>query len=230
MLADGLVFANARTLGHMDFDYVATTTRAVRKRLDLERPVEREVLEDCLRIAIQAPTGSNSEATRFVVVTDPGKRKALADLYRSGYASVYGNGGRDAALQRVPDWKREQQGRVMSSSDYLADVMEQVPVHVVPCIVRPLPEATPADLAGFYGSVVPAVWSFQLALRSRGLGSVYTTLHLVHAAEAAELLGIPPNATQVALIPVAYTKGTDFKPATRRPVSDVTYWDSWKTF
>ncbi|MCX5046091.1 nitroreductase family protein [Aldersonia sp. NBC_00410] len=209
----------------MDFDEVATTTRAVRKRLDLDRPVEPELINECLRIATQAPTGSNSQGWRFVVVTDPDKRKGLADCYRVGWNGSYRGG--DAATGRASD-DQAQQTRVRSSAQYLADNMERVPVLVVPCLVgRPVADST-AAWAGFLGSIIPAVWSFQLALRSRGLGSAYTTLHLADEAKAAQLLGLPDTVTQVALIPVAYTIGTDFKPAVRRPVEEITYWNGWK--
>lgn len=209
----------------MDFDEVAKTTRAVRKRLDLERPVGADVINECLQIALQAPTGSNSQGWRFVVVTDPEKRRGLAECYRVGWNQAYGS----ADNSSLPDDKRAQAERVHSSADYLATNLEKVPVLVVACVYGRLPEGTPTmGWAGFLGSIIPAVWSFQLALRSRGLGSVYTTLHLAQEKEAAELLGIPDNVTQVALIPVAYTKGTDFKPAVRRPVDEVTYWNGWK--
>lgn len=211
----------------MDFDHVVTTTRAVRKRLDLERPVETEVIEECIELAIQAPTGSNSQGWRFVVVTDADKRKALADLYLKGWNAAYGGG--DAAMAGVPEERVAQQRRVLSSADYLANNLHRVPVHVIPCVLGRPGEGTPAAMwAGFMGSIIPAVWSFQLALRSRGLGSAYTTLHLFHEKEASQLLGIPDTVTQVALLPVAYTKGTDFKPAQRRPGTEVTYWNGWK--
>ena len=118
---------------------------------------------------------------------------------------------------------------VMQSSEYLAEHLADVPVHVIPCLLGRLPERpATVDAAGFYGSILPAVWSFMLALRSRGLGSVFTTLHLAYEREAGELLGIPDTVTQVALIPVAYTVGTDFKPAKRRPVEEITYANTWR--
>lgn len=211
----------------MDFDHVATTTRAVRKRLDLERPVPPEVIAECTEIALQAPTGSNAQGWRFVVVTDAGKRAKLAEYYLTGWKAVYGDP--KAAVAAVPEDKRAQQERVLDSADYLANNLQHVPVHVIPCLLGRPGDGTPSAMwAGFLGSIYPAVWSFQLALRSRGLGSVLTTLHLFREQEAAELLGIPDTVTQCALLPVAYTKGTDFKPATRRPANEVTYWDAWK--
>ncbi len=205
-------------------DHLLTTTRAVRKRLDLTRPVEPEVIEECLRLAIQAPTGSNSQGWRWVVVTDPDKRAALADIYRKGfypYLEMQAAAGREDALDA-------QTGRVVESAAYLAEIFEQVPVHVVPCIEgRDLAAAGNVGAAGIYGSIFPAVWSFQLALRSRGLASSLTTLHLLHESEAAELLGIPDDVVQVALLPVGYFTGEDFKPAVRRPIESVTSWNQW---
>ena len=203
-------------------DHVLTTTRSVRRRLDLSRPVEPEVIEDCLRLAIQAPTGGNSQGWRWIVVTDPGLRLQLAELYRD-IATPYLAAGLENGAPS------EQQQRVVDSAKYLADVLDQVPVHVIPCLYGEL-EGVPAwAAAGAYGSIIPAVWSFQLALRSRGLGSVFTTLHLPHADRAAELLGLPAGVTPAALLPVAYTIGTDFRPAPRRPVDEVTFLDRWGT-
>jgi nitroreductase len=204
-------------------DHLLTTTRAVRKRLDLARPVALDVIEECLRLAIQAPTGGNSQGWRWIVVTDPAKRAALAETYRKGWA-LYVAANAAAAPPVVSD----QQRRVVDSATYLADHLHEVPVHVIPCVYRRgLMGGSFAD-AGVYGSIYPAVWSFQLALRSRGLGSVLTTLHLPHEREAAALLGIPDGVVQVGLVPVAYFSGDDFKPAARRPVEEITYYDEWK--
>jgi nitroreductase len=209
-------------------DELLTTTRAVRKRLDLDKPVPREVIEECLELAIQAPTGGNQQGWRWVVVTDSEKKKQLAEWYRDAWNMAYANAGEDALAAASPD-RSDQQRRVYRSADFLAQNLERAPVHVIPCILGALPEGTPAWMAAsFLGSIIPSIWSFQLALRSRGLGSTYTTLHLAHQADAATLLGIPETVTQVALIPVAYTKGTDFKPAERRPATEITYWDDWK--
>lgn len=198
-------------------DELLSTTRAVRKRLDLERPVEREVVLDCLRLAVQAPTGSNRQTWRWLVVTDADKKRRLAELYREG-----GEGYLRAHSEAASD---PQTKRVYESALYLVDTLPRVPVMVIPCILGKPPEG---NAAGFFGSIFPAVWSFQLALRSRGLGSTLTTLHLHREAEAAELLGIPDNVTQAGLLPVAYTIGTEFKPAKRPPVEEITYWDGWE--
>ena len=209
----------------MEFDIAMTdallsTTRAVRKRLDLERPVPRAVIDECLELAVQAPTGSNSQTWRWVVVDDAGKRQALADLYRKS-AEPYLTGASEQAGDA-------QTRRVFDSAMYLMDRLQDVPVHVIPCLAgRPEANAPVAMLGGLFGSIYPAVWNFQLALRARGLGSTFTTLHLMQEEAAAELLGIPDDVMQVALLPVAYTKGTDFRPAKRPPVANITHWNQW---
>ena len=209
----------------MDFDIAMTdellaTTRAVRKRLDLDKPVPRDVIDECLELAIQAPTGSNSQGWRWLVVEDADKKKALADLYRKAGEEYLTAAGEQAADGQTK--------RVFTSAMYLMEHLHEVPVHVIPCITgRPPAESPSAMWAGLYGSIFPAVWNFQLALRARGLGSVLNTLHLIHEKEAAELLGIPDDVMQCALLPVGYTKGTDFKRATRDPVADITHWNEW---
>lgn len=210
----------------MDFDLDQTdallaTTRSVRKRLDLTRPVPTEVLLDCIRLAVQAPTGGNAQTWRWLIVDDADTKAALAELYaRSGRGYL-------ASYQR--DALDGQTNRVLDSADFLLEVLDQVPAMVIPCVKGRLADPAPITASSMYGSIVPAVWSFQLALRSRGLGSCYTTLHLIHEQEAAELLGIPyEEVTQVALLPVAYTVGTDFKPASRGPVERITYRNRWK--
>lgn len=205
-------------------DALLSTTRAVRKRLDLEKPVPEQVIRECLELTLQAPTGSNRQGWRWVVVTDADKRAALADLYRKGVGSYLTDAQKQADAEN-----RAQDGRVFSSAQYLADNMQDVPVLVIPCIrAEHVPENPPRRVwAGLMGSIMPAVWSFQLALRARGLGSVLTTLHLAYEAEAAELLGIPEGIMQVGLLPVAYTKGTDFKPVKRPPLDTVLHWNQW---
>ncbi len=209
----------------MDFDLSVTdellaTTRAVRKRLDLTRPVPREIINECLELAVQAPTGSNSQTWRWVVVDDADKRKALADLYRKGaegYLTAAGEQTTDAQTQRV-----------FTSAVYLMEHLHEVPVHLIPCVQGKPEDPVPLAMAsGLYGSIYPAVWSFQLAARARGLGTALTTLHLLHAKEAGEILGLPDDVLQVALLPVAYSIGTDFKRAQRPPVADITHWNTW---
>ena len=204
-------------------DELLATTRAVRKRLDLDRKVPREVIMECLELAVQAPTGSNSQGWRWLLVDDPKKKKALADLYRKAAAGYLTTAGEQA--NKAGD---EQQMRVFSSAMYLMENLEKVPVHLIPCLEGRPAEGTNATLmSGYFGSIFPAVWSCQLALRARGLGSVLTTLHLFFEKEAAQLLGIPDNVMQVALLPIAYTKGTDFARAKRPPVAKITHWNTW---
>ena len=204
-------------------DALLATTRAVRRRLDLGRPVARNVIEECIGLSMQAPTGGNSQGWRWVVVEDADQRRALADLYRrAGEDYLTTAGGQSAASGDV------QTERVFGSALYLMEHLHEVPMHVIPCIEGRPPENAPgAMMAGLFGSILPAVWSFQLALRARGLGSCLTTLHLLHEREAAELLGIPENVMQVALLPVAYTVGTDFKRAKRPAASTITHWNGW---
>lgn len=228
----GLSWLGAHGLG-MDLqtvDQLLTTTRSVRKRLDLERPVEPEVLEQCLRLALQAPTGSNAQAWRFLVVTDPDKRKRLAELYHKAF-SLYALQGKFASAKPTPppaDPREQRKEKVMDSAVYLAENLHRVPVHVIPCYEGRVEKNAVAIQASFYGSILPAAWSFMLALRSRGLGSAWTTLHLMYEKQAAELLGIPDQFTQTCLLPVAYYQGDDFKPAARVPVEEVTYWNAWE--
>ncbi len=204
-------------------DELLATTRAVRKRLDLTRPVPRNLIEECLELAIQAPTGSNSQTWRWLVVEDADKRKGLADLYRKAAEGYLTEAGKQAEADG-----NAQTLRVFSSAMYLMEHLHEVPVHLIPCVQGRPEEPVPLMMAGgLFGSIFPAVWSFQLAARSRGLGTALTTLHLVHEKEAAELLGIPDDVLQVALVPVAYTVGTDFKRASRPPVSDITHWNTW---
>ena len=210
----------------MDFDLdhtdrLLSTTRSVRRRLDLERPVERARLLECIRLAVQAPTGGNTQTWRWVVVDDPATKSGLGELYAR------------AARQYLPLYREgrqldDQTTKVLDSADYLAEVMGRAPALVVPCIKDRLGETSVILASTMYGSIIPAVWSFQLALRSRGLGSCFTTLHLVYEREAAALLEIPDGVTQIALLPVAHTKGTDFQPAKRGPVERITYWNRWK--
>jgi len=200
-------------------DHLLATTRSVRRRLDLGRPVEPEVILECLRLAVQAPTAGNAQGWRWLVVTDAATRRRLAEIY-AATASVY----LPAAAEAADD---PQTKRVYQSALFLNDVLADVPVHVIPCSLGRVDGAGNFAAAAFYGSILPAVWSFMLALRARGLGSAWTTLHLAGEREAAELLGIPEDVSQVALIPVAYTTGGDFRPAARPPVEGVTYWDHW---
>jgi nitroreductase len=200
-------------------DELLSTTRAVRKRLDLNRPVGRDVILECIRLAMQAPTGSNAQDWRWLVVTDADKRAAIADIY-SGIGAEY----LAYAAQNASD---PQTRRVYDSAMSLAVTLAQVPVHVIPCLERRFDGENQLIAATAWASIIPAGWSFLLALRSRGLGSVWTTMHLAKEQEVADVLGIPPTVTQAALFPVAYTIGTGFRPASRPPPETVTFWDTW---
>ena len=209
-------------------DKLLTTTRTVRRRLDLERPVEPDVIQECLEIAIQAPTGGNSQGWHFMVVTEAEKKARIGELYRESF-QIY---ARERISQPLPTGRdseadQAQRGRVAKSAVYLANRMGEVPVMIIPCIHGRVENLGVLAQAGLYGSILPAAWSLMLALRARGLGAAWTTLHLRYEAEVAEILGIPPDVTQTALLPVAYYTGDDFKPAKRVPAADVTSWESW---
>ena len=208
-------------------DHLLMTTRSVRKRLDLTRPVEPEVIEQCIEIATQAPTGSNRQGWHFMVVTDPAKRKGIADLYQKAF-NVYLRGREQATTApRANEPSATTQRRVTSSAIYLAQHLHEVPVHIIPCYEGRVETEPAFAQASLYGSILPAAWSLMLALRARGIGSAWTTLHLPYEKEAAQLLGIPDHITQSALLPVAYFTGEDFLPAERIPARDVTHWDGW---
>lgn len=204
-------------------DHLLTTTRSVRLRLDLGRPVEPALLRECMEIALQAPSETNTQRWRFIIVTDAARRAALAEIYRDSFAAYWeasrakmGNAPVNAATQRMID-----------SAVFLTDHLHEVPVHVMFCIQGDLPAQPLFEQASAYGSIIPAAWSFMLAARARGLGCCWTTVHLKQAARAAAVLGIPDGVTQAALLPVAYYTGDDFQPAVRQPLDEVLYWNAW---
>lgn len=211
---------------NLSVDELLTTTRSVRKRLDFDKPVSRDVLTECLELALQAPTGSNSQGWQWVFVEDAEKKKAIADVYLAnarGYLSAPG------AEYPEGDTRGERMGAVRDSATYLAEHMHEAPVLLIPCL-EGRPDKSPLGGVSFWASLFPAVWSFCLALRSRGLGSCWTTLHLLGDGEqrVADILGIPNDRySQGGLFPIAYTKGTDFRPAKRLPADQVTHWDAW---
>lgn len=200
----------------LDPDELLTTTRSVGKRLDLERPVPIEIVREALEVALQAPTSSNSQTWHWIVLTEPDLKKRVGELYAKSFATYYAN--------QAPRDKTGQ--RVASSAQYLADVMGDVPVLVIGAIYTG-GELPTGNQAGVWGSLLPGAWSLSLALRARGLGSAWTTLHLAYESEVAELLGIPPTVHQGVLLPVAYTKGTDFRPAERKPLDKVLHINGW---
>lgn len=208
-------------------DKLLTTTRSVRKRLDLSRPVEPEIIETCLELAVQAPTGSNRQGWHFLVITDDQKRARIGELYRQSFYIYAQSQNEQQAIigQGEPD--QNQRLRVVKSAVYLANHMEQVPLMIIPCIHGRVENMPALAQASLYGSILPATWSLMLALRARGLGASWTTLHLRYEQEIAALLGIPDDVTQAALLPVAYFTGEDFQPAKRIPAREVTSWDTW---
>ena len=221
-------------------DHLLTTTRSIRKRLDFTRPVEPAVIERCIETALHSPSGGNNQGWHFMVVTDPEKRVAIADLYRKAHKNLRDIRG-DQPPWRPGDLRVVQHTRMIGSADYLRENFHEVPAYIIACIelemeelggpLYPLPAMQGKSgsfyIASLYGSILPAVWSIMLALRARGLGSAWTTAHLVYEKETAALLGIPDHVMQAALLPVAYFKGSDIKPAKRRPVGEVTYWNTW---
>jgi nitroreductase len=209
-------------------DELLTTTRAVRKRMDFDRPLELSVIRECLEIALQAPSGSNAQGWQWVVVTDAHKRRALADIYRKAFA-IYESGplaadkihADDPALAPV-------QKRVFDSAKYLAENMHRPPALLIPCFLGRVENGPAIGQASQYGCVLPAAWSFMLAARARGIGTAWTTLHLMFEQDAAKVLGIPyEQVTQTALIPLAYTQGTQFKPGARKPLEPVLHVNAW---
>ncbi len=208
-------------------DELLSTTRSVRLRLDLKRPVARTLIEECLDLAQQAPSGGNQQVWSFVVVTDPKKRLALGKLYKQGWA-VYLQAISARSAADATQMPRGDVLRIYRSAQHLADHMGEVPVLVVPCIAGRTDETGIAEQASQWGSLLPAVWSFMLAARARGLGTCWTTLHLQHEREAADILGIPyDRVMQGALIPVAHTIGETFRPGPRNALESMVHWEQW---
>ncbi len=207
-------------------DHLLSTTRAVRKRLDLTRAVPRELILDCVRISTQSPAGGNYQKWRWVIVDDPDRKLVIAEAYRRSYAPYIAK--QQEAVARAGN--TAESNPIIDSSTHLAEVLEQVPVLAIPCALGQPADAgeTGGSQQGWWGSIVPAVWSYCLAARSRGLGTAWTTLHLPYENEVGDALGIPDTVTQIACIPTAFYTGDDFKLARRKPAEDVTYWNSWK--
>ena len=208
-------------------DKLLTTTRSVRKRLDLTRPVEPELIQRCIEIAVQAPSGSNRQNWHFLVITNPDKRAKIAALYRQSFESYIGPQRDNVSGESKDDAHYSQTNRVLVSAIYLAQNMQHVPVLILACIEGRPTGASPLVQAGHYGSILPAAWSLMLALRARGLGTAWTTLHLRYEKQVAALLNIPDTVTQAVLLPVAYYTGDDFQPAARNDPKTLTYWDTW---
>lgn len=215
-------------------DHVLTTTRSVRRRLDFEREVPLDLVEEALEIALQAPTGANTQTWRFMVVTDSDRKTRIADYYRQA-AGAYVEGRTALSKTGVTmmreyeadDLRQQQRAALMKSGGYLMQHLQRAPVMIIPCIEGRFEHEDVFTQASMWGSILPATWSLMLALRSRRLASAWTTLHLLYEKEISDLLGIPANYTQAALLPVAWLAGGDLKPAARLPVKEVTFWDRW---
>lgn len=214
----------------LDPDQLLTTTRAVRKRLDFSRPVDDQIVRECVDVAMQSPSGSNNMTMRFVIVRDEAKRKAIGDIYRQCY-EIYRSldGVYIGSIDKGDAAANAQQKRSADSADYLATHMGDAPVLVLACTEsRRVENAPPMITASMMGNVLPAMWSFMLAARARGLGTAWTTVHLMMEQQVADVLGIPFETVQQAcLSPLAYTKGTDFSPAARPPADSIIHWDAW---
>ncbi len=206
-------------------DHLLTTTRAVRKRLDLTRPVPRQTILDCIRVSTQSPAGGNYQKWRWMVVDDPDKKLVIAEAYRRTYAP-YIAAQKQAVGEKDPG--NSTIDKIMSSSDYLAEILEQVPALVIPCALGHPDQDGSGDNQGWWGSCIPAVWSYMLAARARGIGTAWTTLHLGGAEEVGEALGIPSTVMQLACVPTAYYTGDTFRVGARRPAEEVTYFNEWK--
>jgi nitroreductase len=205
-------------------DQLLSTTRAVRKRLDFDRPVPPDLIRECVAMALQAPSGSNVVTMRFVVITDADKRRAVGDIYREVYAGYKKSPWYAGAQNSTDDAERAQAHRVASSADFLGDHMGDAPALVLACNTGASREAAVAGM----GNVLPAAWSFMLAARARGLGTAWTAMHLSRERDVADLLAIPyDTVAQAVLTPLAFTKGTDFRPAVRPEPDAVISWNSW---
>ncbi|MGI9291196.1 MAG: nitroreductase family protein [Gammaproteobacteria bacterium] len=218
---------------NLSAEELLSTTRAVRQRLDFDIPVSPELIKECVEVATQAPTGGNTQGWQFVAVFDAEKREALAELYRKGWAIYKEANGSvfDLAKKTGVGKARDQMVRVARSADYLAENIHKVPVLMIPCIGGRTDQMSAAGnigIASVFGSILPATWSYMLAARNRGLGTCWTTVHLMHEQAAAEILGIPfDSVSQCALIPTAYSIGTEFKPARRKPLDGILHIDEW---
>jgi len=204
-------------------DYILQTTRSVRKRLDLSREVDRDVVIECLDIALQAPTGSNSQGWKWLIVTDADKKAKIGAYYKTSFEAYAKRGRSSGPGAQDPSEAK----KVYKSASYLAEHMGEVPMMIFPCVHGRVEKAGAGSQAGLYGSIIPAAWSLMLALRARGIGAAWTTLHLTYEKECAEILGIPDDVTVAALLPIAYFTGETFQKAKRLPAKELTYWDEW---
>jgi nitroreductase len=214
----------------LDPDQLLSTTRAVRKRLDFDRPVPDQLIRECVELAMQSPSGSNAMTMQFVVVRDPAKKAAIGEIYKACFGMYKTwDGVYIGSIDKGDDTMNAQQARSANSADYLGDRMGDAPALVIACSTGGRVDGQPSLIsANRFGNILPAMWSFMLAARARGLGTCWTTLHLVMEQQICEVLGIPfDEVTQGCLSPIAFTHGTDFKPATRPPADSIIHWDQW---
>lgn len=207
-------------------DELLTTTRTVRKRLDLERPVPMELVRESIEVALQAPSGSNRQGWHWLVITDAERRRRIGEIYGEVTRRYLASKASAASLFPDDPQRASVQARVGDSAAWLGERMGEVPVLVIPCI-ESTDELPSGNQAGLWGSLLPAAWSYALAARARGLGTAWTTLHLAREAEVAEILGLPSNIHQGVLLPTAYFTGETFKPASRQPLDEVLHVDGW---
>ncbi len=193
----------------------------MRRRLDFSRPVAPELIEECLEIAVQAPTAKNAQEWRFIIVIDPAQRAALGAIYKSAFLEKWGD---------TSDSSDSEQARMMDSARYLVEHIGQAPVLILFCAETALKPDSLFELSNLYGTIMPAAWSFMLAAKSRGLACCWTNVHLIKASEAARLLNLPATLTQAVLMPVAHYLGKDFKPANRKSAKSLTFWNCWGHF
>ena len=210
-----------------DSDYILTTTRSVRLRLDFDRPIEPEVITECLKIALQAPTASNSQQWQWLVITDSEKIAGIAAIYKDSFEELTRVRANEGPRWAEGDSRASAAEGVTRSATYLANEMHRCPALLIACITGRVEDAGPMAQAGTYGSILPGAWSFMLAARSRGIGMAWTTLHLRDEALSRDLLGIPEDVTQAVLFPMAYFTGDTFKPAPRVPLDQVVHWNNW---
>ena len=209
-------------------DALLTTTRAVRRRLDFDRPVEPHVIQDCVRIALQAPIGSRAWKQHFIVVMDSEKRRRIADAYRrASYPRLDERKQMALALDDEDPELAELMRGNLALARWLADTLHQVPCLVIVAKEGRVERNEAFAMASFYGSILPAAWSFMLALRARGLGACWTCMHIVNEKDVAEVLDIPPDVTQAVMFTVGYYKGSTFRPAPRRAAREQIHWDGW---
>jgi nitroreductase len=207
-------------------DELLTTTRSVRKRLDLTRPVPIELIRECLEIALQSPSGGNTQPWHWIVVTDADKRRAIGEVYSKANANYEQSAWFAGKLYGDDPDRAPVQQRVGDSASHLGKVIGEVPVHVIPCL-KAGAELPASNQAGLWGNVLPGAWSFMLAARARGLGTAWTAMHLSYEQEVADILGLPADIRQAALIPTAYYTGETFRPAQRQPLDEVLHVDGW---